>query len=112
MVITKRVNIDYPEPQMEVLRKLQKDSGTRDMKDFFNHAISFMEWAMEETAKGNEIAAVHENGACTKLAAPVLQYVKRARLAAAAAAYDHRPAPGPKPKQPQAQEAVGAGAGR
>ena len=48
------------------------------MKDLVNNALTLLEWAVDETAKGNEVAAVNENDSAYRvLVTPLLQHVAK-----------------------------------
>jgi len=44
---------------MSSLKALQQRTGASSMKDLVHTALSILEWAVDETAKVNEIAAVN-----------------------------------------------------
>jgi hypothetical protein len=54
-----RINFEFTEDQVKALKALQVKTGSSSMKEMFNSAMSLLEWAVNETAKGNEIAAVN-----------------------------------------------------
>jgi hypothetical protein len=73
-----RLNLELTNEQMESLKKLQERMGARDMKDLVNNALTMLEWAANETGKGNEIAAVNEEAERYRvLVTPLLQYVAK-----------------------------------
>ena len=74
----RRINFDISDVHMESLKELQRKIGVATMKDLFNNAVTILEWAVEETAHGNEIAAVNEEAKVYRvLATPPLQHVAR-----------------------------------
>jgi len=85
-----RLNFEFSESQVKDLKALQEKTGTDTMKDLFNSALSMLEWAVDETINGNEIAAVNaEHKQYRVLITPVLQRVaklQRQRNVAAGAA--------------------------
>jgi hypothetical protein len=73
-----RLNLEISSGQMSSLKALQQRTGANSMKDLVNHALTLLEWAVEETAKGNEVAAVNEDqSAYRMLVTPLLQHVAR-----------------------------------
>ena len=72
-----RLNFEFPEQRVMELRELQKEVGV-DMKTLFNTALTVFEWCIEETRRGNEIAAVNEREKTYRvLIAPPLQAMAR-----------------------------------
>ena len=55
-----RLNFEFPEDRVEELKQLQQATRAESMKELVNNAFALLEWAVKETAKGNEIAAVNE----------------------------------------------------
>ncbi len=53
-----RINFEFSEQQVKALKELQQKTGSSSMKEMFNSAMSLLEWAVDETAKGNEIASM------------------------------------------------------
>lgn len=73
-----RLNLEISNSQMSSFKALQQRTGASSMKDLINHALSMLEWAVDETAKGNEIAAVNEEQSAYRvLVTPLLQHVAR-----------------------------------
>ena len=56
-----RMNLEISESQMASYKKLQERMGASTMKELVHNALSMLEWAADETAEGNEIAAVNES---------------------------------------------------
>ncbi len=82
-----RLNFEFSESQVNDLKALQQKTGTGTMKDLFNSALSMLEWAVDETANGNEIAAVNEeDNRYRVLVAPILQRAARLHRQDSAAA--------------------------
>src|SRR6266852_220442 len=55
-----RMNFEFSEQRVGDLKKLLNETGTETMKDLVNNAFTILEWAVDETKAGNEIAAVNE----------------------------------------------------
>ena len=73
-----RLNFEFPEQRVVELRELQKEIGGVDMKTVFNTALTILEWCVEETRHGNEIAAVNQDEKTYRvLITPPLQAVAR-----------------------------------
>jgi hypothetical protein len=84
-----RLNLEISDAQMESLKALEKRTGAESMKNLVNNALSMLEWAVQETARGNEIAAVDEERQVYRvLVTPLLQHVAKheARIQAVALA--------------------------
>lgn len=76
---TMRMNFEFPEERIQDLQKLRADTGAESMKDLVNNAFTILEWAVNETKGGNEIAAVNENTKTYRvLVMPLLRNVARA----------------------------------
>jgi hypothetical protein len=73
-----RLNFEFSEDRIKELKNLQNEAHLETMKDLFNNALTIFEWAVEETKKGNEIAAVNEQTETYRvLVMPVLQQLTR-----------------------------------
>ena len=73
-----RLNFEFNESQMASFKTLQQRTGAGSMKDLLNHAITMLEWAVDETADGNEIAAVNDKKKTYRvLVTPLLNYVAK-----------------------------------
>ncbi len=71
-----RLNLEISESQMDSLRVLEKRTGVSSMKDLVNNALTLLDWAVQETAKGNEIASVNEEQSAYRvMVMPVLNHV-------------------------------------
>ena len=72
-----RLNFEFSEQRVGDLKKLLEETQTDSMKDLVNNAFTVLEWAVEETKAGNEIAAVNEKEQVYRvLAMPILRRVK------------------------------------
>jgi hypothetical protein len=81
-----RLNFEFSEQRVGDLKKLLEETGAGTMKDLVNNAFTILEWAVEETKAGNEIAAVNEGEEVYRvLILPVLQRVSKASKAMLAA---------------------------
>ncbi len=81
-----RLNLELNSEQMASLKALQHRTGASTTKDLVNNALTLLEWAVDESAKGNEIAAVNESKETYRvLVTPLLQYASRSRATAAEA---------------------------
>jgi len=73
-----RLNFEINEDQMSSFKALQQRTGAGTMKDLVNNALTILEWAVDETAKGNEVAALNEDDKSYRiLVTPLLQHVAR-----------------------------------
>lgn len=74
-----RMNFEFPEERFQDLQQLRKDTNAESMKDLVNNAFTILEWAVNETKSGNEIAAVNEKEKTYRvLVMPLLLNVARA----------------------------------
>jgi hypothetical protein len=79
-----RLNFEFSEQRIRDLKRLLDETGTDTMKDLVNNAFTILEWAIDETKAGNEIAAVNESEQVYRvLITPVLQRVAKSRARAA-----------------------------
>lgn len=60
--MTKQVRIQFelPENKVRELEQLMEESGTATRKDLFNNALTLLEWALNESKRGNVIASINE----------------------------------------------------
>ena len=69
-----RLNFEFSERRVADLKKLLDETDNETMKDLVNNAFTVLEWAVEESMAGNEIAAVNESEQVYRvLAMPILQ---------------------------------------
>jgi hypothetical protein len=79
-----RMNFEFSEQRVGDLKKLLDETGTETMKELVNNAFTILEWAVDETKAGNEIAAVNEGEEVYRvLVMPVLQRVAELQRKAA-----------------------------
>lgn len=82
-----RLNFEFSEQRVGDIRKLLKETDTETMKDLVNNAFTILEWAVDETKAGNEIAAINEDEKVYRvLVTPILQRVSKALKATSARA--------------------------
>jgi hypothetical protein len=80
-----RLNFEFSEQRVGDLKRLLDETDTDTMKDLVNNAFTILEWAVDETKAGNEIAAVNQNQEVYRvLITPILQNVTRTMRASAA----------------------------
>jgi hypothetical protein len=80
-----RLNFEFSEQRVGDLKRLLDETRTETMKDLVNNAFTILEWAVDETRAGNEIAAVNQNQEVYRvLITPILQNVTRTMRASAA----------------------------
>ena len=56
-----RVQFDVPEDRLAELQELMKSCGIETRKDLFNNALTLLEWAVRESARGRTIASVSDD---------------------------------------------------
>ncbi len=72
-----RLNFEFSEERVKDLKELQVALDV-DMKTLVNNALSVFEWCVDETKRGNEIAAVNESNQTYRvLITPVLQHLAK-----------------------------------
>jgi hypothetical protein len=75
-----RLNFEFDAERVEELKELANESGLSTMKDLVNNALTLLEWVIQETKNGNEIAAVNEKDKTFRvLVTPLLQKISRTR---------------------------------
>lgn len=73
-----RLNFEVSEQQMNDLKALQLETDSATMKELFNSAMTTLGWLIEESKKGNEIAAVNEDRKVYRiLVTPVLEKIAK-----------------------------------
>ena len=73
-----RLNFEFSEERVVDLKRFLNVTGTETMKDLVNNAFTLLEWAVDETKAGNEIAAVNEDEQVYRvLVTPILQRVAK-----------------------------------
>lgn len=73
-----RLNFEFSEERVVDLKRFLDVTGTETMKDLVNNAFTLLEWAVDETKAGNEIAAVNEGEQVYRvLVTPILQRVAK-----------------------------------
>lgn len=76
-----RMQFDLPEERLKELDTLMSKCGISTRKELFNYALTMLEWAVEESEIGHEIAAIDRvNKEFYSLRMPVLK--RQARTAA------------------------------
>ncbi len=86
-----RLNFEFSDERVQDLKVLLSRSKAETMKDLVNNALTILEWTIDETEAGNEIAAINEEKQVYRvLITPILQGIARkskedpTRVAAAA----------------------------
>ncbi len=80
-----RLNFEFSEQRVGDLKRLIDETGTDTMKDLVNNAFTILEWAVDETKAGNEIAAVNESEQVYRvLITPILQRLAKTQRASSA----------------------------
>jgi hypothetical protein len=55
-----RIQLDLDDTGVELLDRLEKATGSRTHKEFFNNAITLMDWAVRQRQAGRIIASMDE----------------------------------------------------
>jgi len=75
-----RINFEFTAEQVRKLKGLQEKTGSASMKELFNNAMSLLEWTVDETINGNEIASINTDDKHYRvLIAPALQRAAQQR---------------------------------
>jgi hypothetical protein len=73
-----RLNFEFSEERVQDLKALLAHTKADTMKDLVNNALTILEWTVNETEAGNEIAAVNEERQVYRvLITPILQGIAR-----------------------------------
>ena len=68
-----KIQFDLPAKRVEEIEKLMELTRTATRKDYFNNALTLLEWAIRERYMGNTIASVDEQkGKIKELVMPIL----------------------------------------
>jgi hypothetical protein len=73
-----RLNFEFSEARVTELKALQESLGV-DMKTLVNNALSILDWCVEETKAGNEIAAINANDQTYRVLITPLLHTLRAK---------------------------------
>ena len=55
-----RIQVDMPEERVREIEELMEKRGIKTKKEFFNVALTLLEWAIDEKENGHAIASVDE----------------------------------------------------
>ncbi|MCI0487941.1 MAG: hypothetical protein L0229_15220 [Blastocatellia bacterium] len=73
---TVRIQFELPEEKVRELERLMQETGIGTRKDFFNNALTLLEWAIHERKAGHVIASLDEkNKQYKELVMPILSAV-------------------------------------
>lgn len=73
-----RVQFDLTEDKVKEIEEIMAKSGIGSRKDVFNTALTLLEWAIEESERGHDIAALdRKEREFFSLRMPVLESAKR-----------------------------------
>jgi len=53
-----RMQFDLPEDRLKELDSLMEKCGISTKKELFNYALTMLEWAVDESESGHDIAAI------------------------------------------------------
>lgn len=80
-----RVQFDLTEDKVKEIDDLMTKSGMSSRKDVFNTALTLLEWAIEESERGHDIAAINRGEReFFSLRMPVLESAKKKQQSAIA----------------------------
>jgi len=70
-----RIQLDLDDAGVELLESLEKATRSKTHKEFFNNAITLMDWAVKQRRGGRIIASMDEaNENYKELQMPALEY--------------------------------------
>jgi hypothetical protein len=73
-----RVQFDLTEDKVKDIEDIMKKSDISSRKDVFNTALTLLEWAIDESERGHDIAAIsRKNKEFFSLRMPVLDAAKK-----------------------------------
>jgi len=70
MTIRRRVQFILPSQVIGKLDRLKDDMGASSRTEVLKISVELLDWAMVQLAKGNEIAAVHDDAITETIALP------------------------------------------
>ncbi|HAK0681074.1 TPA: hypothetical protein H1P55_004572 [Salmonella enterica] len=77
-----RMQFDLPEERLKELDSLMEKCGISTKKELFNYALTMLEWAVDESEHGHDIAAIdREKKEFYSLRMPILKRLNRASSA-------------------------------
>ena len=77
--VTVKIQFELPSDKVKEIDALMKMTGTNTRKEYFNNALTLLEWAIEERYKGNTIAAIDDKYQKVKeLVMPILTAAAKA----------------------------------
>ncbi|WP_447067264.1 hypothetical protein [Vibrio alginolyticus] len=80
-----RVQFDLTEDKVKEIEEIMEKSGMSSRKDVFNTALTLLEWAIEESERGHDIAAINRSEReFFSLRMPVLESAKKKQQTALA----------------------------
>lgn len=56
-----RIQIELTDEEYEHIENLMEKCGFTKKKDYFNTALSLLEWALDEVAEGNQVVSYNED---------------------------------------------------
>ena len=76
-----RIQLDLDDRGAESLDKLEKATGSKTHKEFFNSAITLMDWAVKQRQQGRIVASMDEESEnYRELQMPALEHAASARV--------------------------------
>lgn len=80
----RRIQLDLDESGIELLSRLERDTGARTHKEFFNNAITLVDWAVKQRQAGRIVASMDpEQENYRELQMPALENAARPMLVGA-----------------------------
>jgi hypothetical protein len=71
-----RVLLEFPEERIKEIDILMEKTNTATRKDYFNNALTLLEWAIKESERSRNIASIDKKaGRFSELQMPILSSV-------------------------------------
>lgn len=76
-----RVQFDFNTENLKELEVMMQKCDISTRSELFNNALTVLQWAIEETEQGREIASIGKDGTLNHtLRMPILSHVKRSHV--------------------------------
>ncbi|ELB1485196.1 TPA: hypothetical protein NGU80_004753 [Vibrio parahaemolyticus] len=75
-----RMQFDFSEDRVKELEAMMDKCGISTRKELFNNALTILEWALEESERGHEVAAIDRDAKqFYALRMPILSEVRKSK---------------------------------
>lgn len=77
-----RMQFDFTEDRVKELEAMMAKCGINTRKELFNNALTILEWALEESEQGHDVAAIdRKDKQFFALRMPILTQVRKSHIA-------------------------------